>query len=302
MPNRPVVRMPPGSQGFSGPNSGPQTPSVPQMYTYPLPQQPTYQGTPTTTTHHPRPQKAISVTGIESPAVLQNTPSGEQQPFQNQLPAHVGEQATHPQGPPPPYFSPRQQYNFPPQHPQQGTPLSGIPEQAIHAPSFQPPNYGQMPFYGSYPSQQNYYYPPQGQEGYPPMQQMHMGAHHQNYMMGAQMHHQQDSRHMPPHPMSQPHQDSASSEQESQQSQSGMVAHESNGMVFYAPASEAQQTDHYQPAEGFVPSYAMPGLPQSGHASEHMPYYYPHMGPQQQQHGGMQEVGSAVYYPAGGQQ
>jgi hypothetical protein len=75
-----------------------------------------------------------------------------------------------------------------------------------------------------------------------------------------------------------------------------MVAHESNGMVFYVPASEAQQSEHYQPAESFVPSYAMPGLPPPTPAPESaMSYYYPSM----PSNGvGMQEVGTAVYYPA----
>ena len=300
-PSRPVVRLPHGVQHYSatstpiGPLSGQHTPtSMPQqMHTYPLPQQPQFQGTPTTTVHQPRPQKAISVTGIESPAMVQQA-SAEPQPFQNQLPAHMNEQPAYPQQPPPPYFSPRQQYQYPqPQpQPQTGTPLSGIPEQAIHAPSFQPPAYGQPPFYGPYPPQQTYYYSPPGPNVYPQMPvYMVPPPPPQGYMVpppGPPMVPQQ------PPPQQQSSGEQQPQQQPSEQQQSGMVAHESNGMVFYVPASEAQQSENYQPAEGFVPSYAMPGLPPPTPAPDHqMGYYYPPM-PQS----GMQEVGTAVYYPA----
>ncbi|KAK3062425.1 hypothetical protein LTR53_019372, partial [Teratosphaeriaceae sp. CCFEE 6253] len=104
-PSRPVVRLPHPGQPFSGATtpsgllSGQHTPiglGMPMIHTYPLPQQPTYQGTPTSTMHQPRPQKTISVTGIESPALLQQVTSNEaaSQPFESQLPAHMA--------PPPP--------------------------------------------------------------------------------------------------------------------------------------------------------------------------------------------------------
>lgn len=296
-PTRPVVRLPHGSQAhFSasstpmGPLSGHQTPTGMQVHTFPLPQQPTFQGTPTTTMYQPRPQKAISVTGIESPAVLQQAPvPAEMQPFQNQLPAHMHEQAPvfNQAQPLQAYFSPRQQYAYPQHQPPNGTPLSGIPEQAIHAASFQPPV---MPYGGQgyYPplSQQGYYYPP-GPNGYQPMQ-MYVPP-PQGYMMSP------PTGSMPPpasalqHPPSQPQEHDQQSQQQAQrpqsQSQSGMVAHESNGMVFYMPASEApQQTqgENYQPAESFVPSYAMPGLPPPTPAPE-TNYHYP----SQMQMGGM---------------
>lgn len=86
-----------------------------------------------------------------------------------------------------------------------------------------------------------------------------------------------------------------STEDQSQRSQSGMVAHESNGMVFYVPASEAQQSEQYQPAESFVPSYAMSGLPPPT-PPESTTYYYPSVA------AGMHEVGTALYYPAQPQQ
>ncbi|RMZ11407.1 hypothetical protein D0864_00993 [Hortaea werneckii] len=283
--SRPVVRLPHGTPHFSAvntpsaPMSGHQTP-VMQTYTYPLPQQPTFQGTPTSTVHQPRPQKAISVTGIESPALLQQQDSStEPLPFQNQLPSHMEQQNyAHQQ----PYFSPRQPLSYSSQ-PQIGTPLSGIPEQAVHAPHFQAQNmpYGQPPYYPQYPPQQPYYYSPPGPNGY---QQMPMYMPPQGYMI---------PQPMPPHPPHQPehqqhhqHQGAQDQDAQHQQSQSGMVAQERNGMVFYVPQSEAQdQGQGYQPAEGFVPSYAMPGLPPPTPAPD-ANFYYPqpmyHGAPSQQ--------------------
>ncbi|KAM3425350.1 hypothetical protein BST61_g7297 [Cercospora zeina] len=274
---RPVVRLPHGSQThFSaastpmGPLSGHHTPTGVHMHTFPPPAQPQFQGTPTTTVHQPRPQKAISVTGIESPAMLSqaNGPS-EQQPFANQLPAHMHE----PPPLPPPYFSPRQQFAYPQQH--SGTPLSGIPEQAMHAPPFQPMMpYAPAPYYPPYPppQQQGYYYPP-GPNGFNSMP-MYMPP-QQNYAMSPP-----SAPPLPPEqstPQQRPAQPQAS---EQQSASSGMVAHESNGMVFYMPASEAPsqpQGESYQPAESFVPSYAMPGLPPPTPAPESTYYYSPQM-------------------------
>ncbi|USW53849.1 Putative Btz domain-containing protein [Septoria linicola] len=276
-PNRPVVRLPHGSQShFSasstpmGPLSGHHTPTGMHMHTFPPPAQPQFQGTPTTTVHQPRPQKAISVTGIESPAMLSqaNGPS-EQQPFANQLPAHLHEQQTLP----PPYFSPRQHFSHPQQ--QSGTPLAGIPEQAMHAPAFQPMMpYAPGPYYTQYPPQpQGYYYPP-GSNGYNSMP-MYMPLPQQTYAMSPPsappLPPQQST---PQQPSTQPPVD------DPQAAPSGMVAHESNGMVFYLPASEAPsqaQGEAYQPAESFVPSYAMPGLPPPTPAPESTYYYGPQM-------------------------
>jgi hypothetical protein len=204
-----------------------------------MPAQPQYQGIPTTTMHQPRPQKAISVTGIESPALLQQH---DAQPFANQLPAHF----TEPAPLPPPY-----QYSYPP-----GTPLSGIPEQIM-----QPP---MMPYYSHYPPHhpphhQGYYYPP-APAGYP----MYMAP---NYSVPPMQQHN-TPRQLDATP---------TASQSQSQSQSGMVAHESNGMVFYMPASEApsqSQGEDYQPAESFVPSYAMPGLPPPTPAPDTTYYYH----------------------------
>lgn len=296
-PSRPNIRMPHGSQShFSstspmGPLSGHQTPNGMQMHTFPLPQQPTYQGIPTTTVHQPRPQKTISVTGIESPAALQQAPGAQDaQPFQNQLPAHMNEQMGF--GQPSSMYSPRQQFPYP-QPPQSATPLSGIPEQAIHAPSFQPPMMGfgaPPPYYAPYgpPPPQQYYYP-HGQGGYQPMPMYAPPP--QSYMMSPPVPAMPPQQAPPQPPPSQP---TESDSQQAAQAPSGMVAHESNGMVFYLPASEAPQQpqgESYQPAESFVPSYAMPGLPPPTPAPE-TSYYYPPQVP-------MQQVG---YYPVPTQQ
>lgn len=292
LPNhRPVVRLPHNGQHFSaastplGPLSGHHTPVGMPNYP-PPPSAPLQHGTPTTTMHQPKPLKNISIAGIESPAIMPNGPA-EPQPFQNQLPAHITEQpAFHQQ--PPPYYSPRQPYQYAPPQPQTGTPLSGIPEQAIHAQNFQPPSYGQQPYYPQYAPGQSYYYP-QAPHGYPSMP-MYMAPPPQGYIMPSQQ--------PPPIPAPQPAPEqeppSSSAEHRHQQSQSGMVAHESNGMVFYVPASEAQQSEQYQPAESFIPSYAVPGLlPPTPAPENQMAYYYPQM-----PHSGMQEISRGVYYPA----
>ncbi|KAK0886934.1 hypothetical protein LTR02_017688 [Friedmanniomyces endolithicus] len=327
--NRSVGRMPQhGRPSFSavttpsGPLSGRHTPvGMPMIHTYPLPQQPTYQGTPTSTMHQPRPQKTISVTGIESPAaLLQQVPSNEApvQPFASQLPAHMAQASAYALQQQQPYYSPRQQYAYP-VHPQAGTPLSGIPEQAMHAQFFQPQMpYGQpAPYYAPYPppQQQQYYYSPPGpvdgyapapMPNYMPPQGYHVMPPPGLQQMGMQMPTQLpgQEQYMPPQPTeSQPNQDLVREPQPSSTlPDSGMMAHESNGMVFYVPRSDIQEQQggernphqEYQPAESFVPSYAMPGLPPPTPAPEMSAqgYYYP---PVQQQMGmGMQE-GTGYY-------
>ncbi|QIW95216.1 hypothetical protein AMS68_000734 [Peltaster fructicola] len=247
-PNRPVVRLSRSGQLYDtstppvGVLSGQHTP-VHQVHTYPLPQQPALHGTPTTTVQHPRPQKAISVSGIESPAALtqRHTPA-DQQPFHSQLPMHLNEQVAGPM----PYYSPRQQYAYPTGMGQVMSPLSQIPEQGpgYHPPQqmYSQPYYYPMPMYMVPQQQQGYMYPPTG------MPQT-----------------------VPPPPG------------QSDQQASGMLAHESNGMVFYMPAAEAgsASTEQYQPAEGFVPNYAVPGLPPTP-APDQSSYYYPNNGYYQQ--------------------
>jgi hypothetical protein len=282
--SRPVVRLPHNGQFFSnttspaGPLSGHQTPTGQVLHTYPLPQNgPTF-NTPLSTVHQPRPQKQFSVTGIESPAALHQarTPAiDEQQPFQNQLPIHMAEQQAYPQHPQAHFYPQQPQYGYSNHINQAGTPLSGIPENTMNAQAFQQ----QGMYFPQYPAQQNMYYQPPMQM-YMPQAQGYMAPPQQ---ASAQSHHEPAQR--------------AESQQQTPSQQedaapSGMVAHESNGMVFYLPAAEAQQQptqEHYQPAESFVPSYAMPGLPPPTPAPD-TSYYYP------------MDMSQAMYYPQQQQQ
>jgi hypothetical protein len=272
--SRPVVRLPHNGQFMSnnaspaGPLSGHQTPTGQVLHTYPLPQNgPTF-NTPLSTVHQPRPQKQFSVTGIESPAALHQakTPAiDEQQPFQNQLPTHMAEQSAYHQHPQAHFYPQQPQYGYSNQINQAGTPLSGIPElQAFQQNAM---------YYPQYPTQQNMYYQPP-MHMYMPQAQGYMPPQQQQQQHQAPPHDSAQSQHQQQVPPQQQQDDPSAAA-----APSGMVAHESNGMVFYLPASEAQQQsqstqEHYQPAESFVPSYAMPGLPPPTPAPEGG-YYYP---------------------------
>ncbi|KAK3068652.1 hypothetical protein LTR53_013619, partial [Teratosphaeriaceae sp. CCFEE 6253] len=206
-----------------------------------------------------------------------------------------------------PYFSPRQPFAYPQQQQQTGTPLSGIPEQAMHAQSFQPAmQYGQPQYYPQYPpqNQQQYYYSSPGPEGYAPQPMLptYMPAPPQQQQQGYGMMAPPPQMGMPPQPpqhehyipqhFEPPHDQPQPPPQHQQASavapESGMMAHESNGMVFYVPRSDIpdshaeggqSQQNEYQPAESFVPTYAMPGLPPPTPAPEGLGpqgYYYPH--------------------------
>ncbi|KAK5117048.1 hypothetical protein LTR62_006769 [Meristemomyces frigidus] len=393
--NRPMVRMPHQSQQgyqmqhhpqqqYSGITTplGPRTP-LPQMHMYPLPQKPAFQGTPTSSLHQPRPQKVISVDAVErSPAVLQQVPSHESHsahggmPFESQLPANMNPTPSsgwsadvfHSQQPQPTYsFEPGQGYTWPHAQQQAGTPLTGIPEQAIHAPAFHPPppqmGYGQPSpyFQQQYPPMQQpqqFYYPtPDGAEGYgapmgmgmsvpymPPAMQQGYGRMSSPSQQPPYQHFTQDQSFpsaLPNDPLQAPPPSDDSpqrQETESVMSSSGMLAREKNGMVFYVPKSDvpaehsgtaenstaaqahpqqqqSQPRAFYQPAENFVPSYAMPpGMSgMSGSGAMHMNtmseqnylsglqagqqnWYYPAQALQQQQ----QEDHGGIGVPMGG--
>jgi len=238
---RPVVRLPQGMLPGS----------------YPLPQTPAIEHyRETTTMHQPRPQKTISVSGIESPATMAlHAPQQQnQQPFENQLPLHIaeGSVASVDGAAPPPYSPYRGQYPS-------GTPLSNIPERAIHAQPFQPPGqpYGQT-FYAQQYAQPGYYYPP-AMQVYPASQPIYPVAPLMQVPAGAVA---------GPAP-------------------AGTVPHESNGMVFYIDPSQLPQTqftgqDQYQGQEAYMPapSYAVNGMMTPGPEGG---YYYGMYYPQQQQ-------------------
>lgn len=244
---RPVVRLP---QGMSQPPSiaSPVGSVVTQMPGgFPLPQTPAVEHyRETATMHQPRPQKTISVSGIDSPAALSlHAPRPQdQQPFENQLPHHMAEgsfgSSGNPDGLPPPYYA---------YHGQPGTPLTHIPERAIHAQPFQPPpqGYGQ-PYYGQYPQPGFYYQPvpmfvPQG---------------------------------TPRTTAAQP----AGLEQDVSQGQAGMMAHESNGMVYYIDPSQMQpygQQGGYTGQENYMgaPGYTMAGMGSVMNPGPDGGWYYP---------------------------
>lgn len=244
-PGRPVVRLPQGMQYQTsvGSPAGSAFGGAPQ--TYPLPQKPTHERhREDATMHQPRPQKTISVSGIESPAGLSlHAPQQQsQQPFENQLPQHMAE-GSQPlvEGAPPPHYSYGGQMAS-------GTPLSNIPERAIHAQPFQPPNAAYGPgFYGQYP--QGYYYPPPHQPQYQPIPVFVPQATGSNES-------QADL-----------------SNEAAGQSTAGLVAHESNGMVYYIEPGQMGQYPQQQDGLLQPGSFAIPGM--GGMMTPGPEYYYP---------------------------
>jgi hypothetical protein len=270
-PSRPVVRLPPG---------GPRMPTAPAVMlpqngtpqqSYPLPQKPAFrenwQGQ--LPMHQPRPQKTVSVAGIESPASMTFNPpqQQEQQPFHQQVPAHITGMTSQadPQG----HYPHSRQLSYPSQA-STGTPLSNIPERAIHAPAFQP--FQQAGYPQPYAMAPGYYYPNATQQFVPPggMVPMYIpNAQQPGYVM----------------PMAAPVTTAPATT-----GPPNLVAYESNGVTYYV-----DQTQLYAapPMEGYAPpSYAVPGMGGMMTPSpEGAGYYYP-----QQMQQPMQP-NAPVYYP-----
>ncbi|KAK4104612.1 hypothetical protein N658DRAFT_483512 [Parathielavia hyrcaniae] len=165
---RPVVRLPPyAQQAMPMPIppkpdvypkvSEPSISELPQPQTHPLPQKPKFQESRSTSLpmHQPRPQKAVSVENIE-PSAQQatNAPGPYAQAFHQQVPPQLPNafaQDTHARHP-----------SYPSQF-SSSTPLSQIPERAVHAAPFQPNPYVQPGFlgqpYSTMQPQQGFYYP-----------------------------------------------------------------------------------------------------------------------------------------------
>lgn len=268
---RPVVRLPPGSQQHSAGGtpihmmSGHGTPvmNLAPPHGYALPQKPTFRENwpANMPMHQPRPQKTVSVAGIESPAY--NAAPQEHLPFQHQLPPHVnGSNAAAD-------FYPRQQ-PYPTQT-SSGTPLSNIPERAIHAPAFQP--FQQATYQPAAPT----YYYPTSQPQYPsgavlaPMLMQNSG---QTYLVPAIA---------PAMPQSTVPAISNAPQSTLPASQPGMVAYEQNGMVYYCDPNQMNQM--YVPAEGYAPTgnYSMSGM--GGMMTPPDGFYYP------------QVPAGTIYYP-----
>jgi hypothetical protein len=252
-PSRPVVKLPPTSQsaqsqqylaqelGFQNgtlqPGAGEEL-SYPQ--TYPLPQKPTFrENRPNAIPmHQPRPQKAVSVADIESPATLSfNPPQQHQQPFHQQVPIQVNGNNYPHDGM---MHSRNQSY---PSQASTGTPLSQIPERAIHAQPFQPNPYQQQPPQNFYPQSYSVMPPPPPPQGYYYPQQF-------NPAMAPPAN---AAPYVPPQqPV--PQQSFPQSSQQPDSSQAGvqnLVAQEVNGMVYYYDAAQI-------PAVATFPAYQQP--------------------------------------------
>jgi hypothetical protein len=248
--SRPVVKLPPASQPaqlhqlsgeeveqHNGPPPGSTSiEDLPPPQTYPLPQKPTFrENRPNAIPmHQPRPQKAVSVADIESPATMSfNPPQQHQQPFHHQVPVQVNGN-----GHPHDSMLHTRNASYPSQA-STGTPLSQIPERAIHAQPFQPNPYPQQP--------QNYYPQPyqvmQSAQGYYYPQGVNLSL---NSTVSA-----------PFVPAQQPQvpqpQQPGSFSQPSQPSDGGqnLVAQEVNGMVYYYDAAQI-------PAVATFPAYQAP--------------------------------------------
>ncbi|KAH6633008.1 CASC3/Barentsz eIF4AIII binding-domain-containing protein [Boeremia exigua] len=261
-PSRPVVRLPPG--GVRMP-TGPAIIS-PTNGSYPPPQKPAFrenwaQGQ--LPMHQPRPQKNVNVAGIESPASMHFNPpqQQEQQPFHQQVPAHINGAASGDQAG---FYQHARQPSYP-GHVSTGTPLSNIPERAIHAPAFQPfqPGYQPQPFVPG-----GYYYPPSGSQ----LQFMAPGGMVPMFVPGAQ----QPYPMPPPAPAVAPPAPPAAGPP-------NMVAYEQNGMTYYV---DSNQLPYAPPAETFgQPSYAVPGMGGMMTPGPDGAYYYP------------QQMQPAAFYP-----
>ncbi|KAI9735802.1 MAG: hypothetical protein M1834_001267 [Cirrosporium novae-zelandiae] len=260
-PNKPVVRLPPAGQQPH--DMAPSRPLLPTSmgagqvvdgqvtHSHPTPQAFAMRDSHSEPIpmHQPRPQKTVTVADLESPASLPFNPPQQQQeqPFHQQVPAQingnmmgVADGAFNGQIPPA-------------SHPN-STPLPQIPERAVHAPMFQPYQYPSMPGYypQPYPPQPVYYYPPPPTESpaysnvpVPTATPFVPGSQPVPYMM-------------PPAPPA-----------TEATGQSGVVAHESNGMVYYYDSSQQVPP----PGPPYPPtSYNVHGMmtPPGG-------YYYPPM-------------------------
>ncbi|KAF2231751.1 hypothetical protein EV356DRAFT_451523 [Viridothelium virens] len=263
---KPVVRLPgaaaPAAQytpDVSVPSQGP--------HSVPLPQKPTYRENwpAQLPMHQPRPQKAISVTGIESPmsTSVHAPQQQEQQPFHQQVPSHMNGQAA----PAPaatadmPTFYPHSRQMSHPSQFSGETPLSNIPERAIHAQPFQPPTFQQPVYPPTYSAQGGYFYAP-ANSGLQYSAPLPPGAVTVPVFVPAPY------GQALPNAASGPGPDPNTSA--SGAVQSNMVAHEQNGMVYYYDPSQLYNHGEGYPATG----YTVPGM---GGMMTPSPdgYYYP---------------------------
>jgi len=240
----PVVRLPPAGEQTQASSQQsltsatmPPTVDLPQPSAYPLPQKPTFrENRPTALPmQHPKPQRTLQVADIDSPATLEFNPPQQQQqlPFHQQVPSQIA-------GPAFPAEYPHSRH---PSHPSQasaGTPLSQIPDRAVHAQPFQPYPYQYPNFYPQQLPPPMFYYPPPVQVPGAP------SAVAPAFVPGQQYHYPIPLAPVPPpQPQTEP------------TTQGGMVAQEINGMVYYHdPSQVAARTEN--PAPYPPPGYGMP--------------------------------------------
>ncbi|KAJ4396565.1 hypothetical protein N0V93_000785 [Gnomoniopsis smithogilvyi] len=241
---------------------------LPQPQTHPLPQKPMFQETRPGSAipmHQPRPQKTVSLQNIESPTQQENTTQQYQQAFHQQMPPQVASSLSQDA------HSRNQPY---PSQVSTGTPLSQIPERAIHAAPFQPSVYSQPPpqpgyynqSYQMMPPQPSYYYPPQYSNNMTP------SAAAPPFYPGAQqnqgMNYNQSSQGQAPPPQT----------TDQGGGPSTLVAQDVNGTVYFYDAAQiptyptypAYNTPGYAPnmamgmspaPEGYYYNQAPPGMP-----------------------------------------
>ncbi|EEH34981.2 hypothetical protein PAAG_06028 [Paracoccidioides lutzii Pb01] len=266
---KPVVRLPPSIRPPLGSGFAPQPPAmVPQMTApplpsqYPMPPPPEFrenrlpQNIPM---HQPRPQKTVSVADIESPVSFQYNPPQQQQeqPFRQQVPHPVnggfipdnnayaphGRRASHASQP-------------------SATPLSQIPERAIHAQPFQPYPYQPQTYYteaGYQPAPifyttSNPEYPTYATTVRPGPPPATYAAQPQQmpFSVGPPLPHHPPPTHQQPAP-------------DQEQAPSGTFAHEQNGTVYYYDTSQFANSA-YPPQQNQVYSAPPPqqGVPPGG--------------------------------------
>ncbi|KAI4255259.1 MAG: hypothetical protein LQ352_002667 [Teloschistes flavicans] len=273
-PGKPVVRLPPAGQQTTAPETAAVQEytivNLPQAPVYPLPEKPTYRENRLAPIpmHQPKPQKAVSVTDIESPASFAFNPpqQQDQQPFHQQVPHQVVQQTYQQE----PSLYPHSRH---PSHPSQGsggTPLSQIPERAAQALPFQHYAYQQTPAF--YPPQ----YPPTLYY-YPTTDQLQAGG--PSAMAPAFIPGQ-------PYPYAIPVPSVPPSTETT--GQPVTVAHESNGMVYYYDSSQLNASGEGQtsfPSADYTMPQAGGGVVGMGGMITPPVQYYPQASP-------------AVYYPS----
>ncbi|KAI1823419.1 hypothetical protein F4861DRAFT_531628 [Xylaria intraflava] len=241
---RPIVRLPPQDrQGrvVPPPSEAPVVMPLatsqplnerPQSQAHPLPPKPpSLENRDTSIMHQPHPQKTVSVANIESPE------NSYHQAFHQQVPVQVSNGLTH--------NAHARHPSYPSQH-STGTPLSQIPERAIHAAPFQPSPFSQQSYYPSYQvmaPQQDYYY---SSVPYPGSMDPNANA----FVAESQ-------------PAQQPPSEVRSPQSAGQNAHNhNLVAQEVNGMVYYYDASQlASMTPYPYPASQYpMANVAMNGM------------------------------------------